>query len=87
MKNNYRKLKTGLLVRTLLISLLAMGVGYALLKIVIDGIFQKSFPALVIKLLMKFGMEHEAANQLYGRVFMDNKGLLYCNQQDDKIPG
>lgn len=76
MKNNYRKLKTGLLVRTLLISLLAMGVGYALLKFVIDGIFQQSFPALVIKLLMKLGMEHETANQLYGRVFMDNKGLF-----------
>lgn len=76
MRNNYRKLKTGLLFRTLSISLLALVVGYFLLKFFIDGIFQKSFPALAIKLFMKFGMEYEAANQLYGRIFMDNKGLF-----------
>ena len=76
MKNNYRKLKWGLLLRTLLVTVLALGIGYVMVELLVDGLFQNRFPDLVIRFLMFFELSHDEANTLYGRIFMDNKDLF-----------
>ena len=64
------------MLRTILVTLLALAVGFGILKLLIDGIFQPKFPELIISLLMKFHLTYEEANQLYGQIFMDNKDLF-----------
>ena len=76
MKNNYRKLKWGLVLRTLLVTMLAIGIGYVILEYLVDGIFQDWFPDLIIRLLMMFRLSYDEANSLYGRIFMENKDLF-----------
>lgn len=76
MKNNYRKLKWGMMLRTVLVTLLALAVGFGILKLLIDGVFQPKFPELIISLLMRFHLSYEEANELYGQIFMDNKDLF-----------
>ena len=76
MKNNYRKLKWGMMLRTILVTLLALAVGFGILKLLIDGVFQPKFPELIISVLMRFHLSYEEANQLYGQIFMDNKDMF-----------
>lgn len=76
MKNNYRKLKWELMLRSIIVALVSILVGGVLLKLVIDNLFQNKLPNLVIALLMKFNMTYERANEIYGRVFMENKGIF-----------
>ena len=56
LKNNYRKLKWSLMLRTVLMAFFSLAVGYIILVVLIDGVLQDSFPAMIISLLMKFGM-------------------------------
>lgn len=76
MKNNYRKLKWSLMLRTLLVTALALGIGYMIVVLLVDGIFQNRFPEWVIRCLMFFDLSWEEANLLYGRIFMENKDLF-----------
>lgn len=76
MKNNYRKLKWELMLRTIILALVCMLVGGVLLKLVVDGLFQTKLPNLVVAVLMKFNISYERANEIYGRVFMENKGIF-----------
>ena len=76
LKNNYRKLKWSLTLRAILMTLVSLAIGYGILVLIIDGIFQDSFPAVVIRLLMKLGVSYDRANSLYGSVFMDHKDLF-----------
>ena len=76
MRNNYRKLKWGLMLRTLLVTVLALGIGYVLVELLVDGLFQTRFPELVTRCLMFFGLIYEEADTLYGHIFMDNKDLF-----------
>lgn len=46
MKNNYRKLKWELMLRTIILALVCMLVGGVLLKLVVDGLFQTKLPAI-----------------------------------------
>lgn len=72
MKNNYRKLKWELMLRTLLVTALALGIGYVIVELLVDGLLQNGFPDLVIHLLMFFDLSYDEANTLYGTVFMDH---------------
>ena len=54
----------------------SLAVGYIILVVLIDGVLQDSFPAMIISLLMKFGMSQTEADRVYGTVFMQNKGLF-----------
>lgn len=76
MKNNYRKLKWGLMLRTFLVTVLALGIGYVIVELLVDGLLQNRFPDLVIHFLMFFDLSYEEANTLYGRIFMENKDLF-----------
>lgn len=62
--------------RTLLVTVLALGIGYVLVELLVDGLFQDRFPDLVIHFLMFFDLSYEEANTLYGRVFMANKDVF-----------
>jgi two-component system sensor histidine kinase VanS len=64
------------MLRTILMTGFSVAIGYGILVLLIDGIFQKSFSTMVMNLLEKAGMSHERANNLYGAIFMDNKELF-----------
>lgn len=76
MKNNYRKLKWLLMLHTVVVSLAAMLVGGVLLKLVIDGLFQAKIPNLIIGILMKFNISYDRADEIYGKIFMENKWIF-----------
>lgn len=76
MKNNYRKLKRTILLRTLLLAVLAVAVGYGILVFLVDGIFQDSFANLVVGIFTGFGMDYWQAVSWYQRIFTDNKSLF-----------
>ena len=42
MKNNYRKLKWSLMLRTVLMAFFSLAVGYIILVVLIDGVLQDS---------------------------------------------
>ena len=65
-----------MMLRTILVTLLALAVGFGILKLLIDGVFQPKFPELIISVLMRFHLSYEEANQLYGQIFMDNKDMF-----------
>ncbi len=62
--------------RTILVTWLALSIGYVILELLIDGLFQKRFPEMVIRFFMLFDLNYDEANTLYGQVFMDNKDLF-----------
>ena len=64
------------MLRTVLMAIFSLAVGYIILVVLIDGVLQDSFPAMIISLLMKFGMSQTEADRVYGTVFMQNKGLF-----------
>jgi len=64
------------MLRTILMAGISLAIGYVILVLLIDGIFQDSFPAAVIGLFMKLGASYTRANELYGSIFMDNKDLF-----------
>lgn len=73
MKNNYRKLKRTILLRTLLLAGLAAAIGYGIMSFLVDGIFQESFCGLVVGLFMKTGVSQEQAAGWYQHIFVENK--------------
>ena len=73
MKNNYRKLKRVILLRTLLVTALTAALGYGILTFLIDGIFQNSFANLVVRIFMRLGMTDWQAAEWYRRIFQMNK--------------
>lgn len=64
------------MLRTILMAGFSLAVGYGILILLVDGIFQDSFPAAMKELLMKFGMSYQKADEWYGIIFMDNKELI-----------
>jgi len=76
LKNNYRKLKWSIMLRTVGVTLLAMIVGYVIVELLVDGIFQQEFPNLIIQFLIKLNYSYDEANAIYGRVFMNNKNYF-----------
>ena len=57
------------MLRTVLMAFFSLAVGYIILVVLIDGVLQDSFPAMIISLLMKFGMSQTEADRVYGTVF------------------
>ena len=76
MKNNYGKLKRSILLRTLLISVLAVAVGYGILTFLVDGIFQDSFANMAVRLMTMLGMSEWKAIEAYNQIFIYNKSVF-----------
>ena len=76
MKNNYGKLKRSILLRTLLISVLAVAVGYGILTFLVDGIFQDSFANMAVRLMTMLGMSEWQAIEVYNQIFIYNKSVF-----------
>lgn len=51
-------------------------VGYGIVHFFIDGIFQDLFTNLVMAVFQAMNMDMEAADKLYGQIFMDHKMLF-----------
>lgn len=62
--------------RTLLVTVLAVAVGYGILTFLVDGVFQDGFARLVVRFFMKFGLEQPRAEECYRQIFMYNKSLF-----------
>lgn len=76
MKSKYRKLKRTILIRTSLVAALTLVVGYGIVHFFVDGIFQDLFTNLAMAVFQAMNMDTEAADKLYGQIFMDNKALF-----------
>lgn len=76
MKSKYRKLKRTILIRTSLVAALTLVVGYGIVHFFIDGIFQDLFTNLAMAVFKAMNMNTEAADKLYGQIFMNNKTLF-----------
>lgn len=76
MKNNYRKLKLSILLQTVFVTALTVLVGTFLLDYVIDGIYNKSFGKIFVKILMIFNVEEQTAISWYWKVIGNNKDLF-----------
>ena len=64
------------MLRAVLVAALALVVGIVIVKFLIDGLFQSSFASLFINFMMKFNMDYDTANEMYGKIFMDNKEIF-----------
>ncbi|MDO4522231.1 MAG: HAMP domain-containing sensor histidine kinase [Eubacteriales bacterium] len=73
MKNKYKRLKRTILIRTALAALIALAVGFGIVRFFIDGIFQDLFTNVMMWILTSMNLDHAQADELYGRIFMDNK--------------
>ncbi len=76
MKSKYKKLKRTILIRTSLVAALALAVVYGIVHFFIDGIFQEVFTDLIMWVFSSMGMDEQAADAFYGRIFMDHKELF-----------
>jgi len=76
LKNNYKKLKSRILFQTSIVVLAAGILGYFILDIFVDGIFQNAFYEFFLELLAYFNLEREEAMNIYRAIFMDNKNLF-----------
>lgn len=76
MKNNYRKLKRTILLRTILLAILAVAIGYGILTFLVDGIFQDSFADLMVGIFMQIGMGQWDAEECYRQIFIYHKPLF-----------
>lgn len=57
-------------------AVLALAVGYGIVHFFIDGIFQDLFTDLMMWIFTNMDMDLEAADKLYGQIFMDHKELF-----------
>ncbi len=76
MKSNYKKLKRTILIRTGLVAALTLVVGYGIVQFFIDGIFQDAFTNLMMWIFTRLHLDWHKADQLYGKIFMENKYLF-----------
>ena len=76
MKSNYKKLKRTILIRTGLVAALTLVVGYGIVRVFIDGIFQDAFTGAMMWIFTRLHLDWHEADELYGRIFMDNKFLF-----------
>ena len=76
MKNNYSRLKRTILLRTVLLAILAVAVGYGILTFLVDGIFQDSFAGFMVRIFTKLGMDQWRAEECYRQIFTYNKSLF-----------
>ena len=73
MKSNYKKLKRTILIRTSLVAVRTLVVGYGIVRFFIDGIFQEAFTNLMMWVFTSLHLNWSEADELYGKIFMDNK--------------
>ncbi|MDO4343905.1 MAG: HAMP domain-containing sensor histidine kinase [Eubacteriales bacterium] len=76
MKSSYKKLKRTILIQTALVALLTLVVGYGIVRFFIDGIFQNIFTDLMMRVFTGLHLDWKTADELYGKIFMDNKFLF-----------
>jgi two-component system, OmpR family, sensor histidine kinase VanS len=74
LKNDYTRLKRKIFLWVLLTPLLAFLIGWVLLAVFIDGVFQDPFADLFVRFSRRvFGLKEWDAIVLYGNIFRDNK--------------
>ncbi|MCD7957675.1 MAG: HAMP domain-containing histidine kinase [Lachnospiraceae bacterium] len=76
MKNRYGKIGRNMLLRSALISILAVAAGYGLLTFLTRGIGGETFQSLILKILQKLGMSEEYAAAVYTRLLINGKMLF-----------
>lgn len=76
-KNDFSKLKRKMLLWLLLTPLIAMVIGWFILTLFVDGIFQDPFANFIVAFAQKiFGLDEWRAIELYDNSFRDNKEVL-----------
>ncbi len=75
-KNNFRKLKVRFITQIILIPILSFIIGWLILKVIIDGVFQDPFARGFIYFCENFlGLYEPQAYKLYWSIFGNNKEL------------
>ena len=64
------------MLQTIFLAFMALCVGLGIMVLLVDGLFQDGFQGAIIGILEKCGLSAARANELYGRIFMQNKELL-----------
>lgn len=59
-----------------MLTALSLVLGFGIVTLLVDGVFQTEFPTLVIRILMAFDISYDEADALYGRIFMENKEVI-----------
>ena len=76
MRSKYRSLKIRIILQTLGISLVVAFIGYFILDIFVDGVFQNPFAKTVVYIFERLGMDEIEAIRVYRLVFMQNKTMI-----------
>ncbi|MCD8106017.1 MAG: HAMP domain-containing histidine kinase [Lachnospiraceae bacterium] len=76
MKKRYGKIRRDGIIRSVVISVLVVAVGYGLLTFLTRGIGAETFQVLFLKALQKLGMSSERAQALYTRLLVNGKMLF-----------
>lgn len=77
LKNNFRRLKTRICLEVIIVPILSLLIGFILLKVFIDGIFQDSFANSILAFCKNvLGLNEKSALIFYVTVFR-NKKLLW----------
>ena len=63
------------MLQTIFLAFMALCVGLGIMVLLVDGLFQDGFQGAIIGILEKCGLSAVRANELYGRIFMQNKEL------------
>ena len=75
-KNNFSKLRTRIIIQIILIPILSFIIGWLILKVFVDGLFQNPFAEGFIRFCEVFlGLYRDEAITLYQSIFMHNKEL------------
>ena len=64
------------MLQTIFLAFMALCVGLGIMVLLADGLFQDGFQGAIIGILEKCGLSDARANELYGRIFMQNKELF-----------
>uniref|UniRef100_UPI004025C937 sensor histidine kinase n=1 Tax=Anaerostipes hadrus TaxID=649756 RepID=UPI004025C937 len=76
MRSKYRSLKIRIILQTLGISLIVACIGYFVLDIFVDGVFQDPFAKTVVYIFERIGMDELEAIRVYRLIFVQNKTMI-----------
>ena len=73
LRSKYRSLKIRIILQTLGISLIVACIGYFVLDIFVDGVFQDPFAKTVVYIFERIGMDELEAIRVYRLIFVQIK--------------
>jgi two-component system sensor histidine kinase VanS len=76
LRSKYRSLKIRIILQTLGISLIVACIGYFVLDIFVDGVFQDPFAKTVVYIFERIGMDELEAIRVYRLIFVQNKTMI-----------